>query len=81
MIKQFGSLVDLMMAFPSEQSAIDRFWAIRWPDGAFCPHCSSEKYTTSQMARATSAEITASVSLSRWDTFLRIAKSHWLSGC
>ncbi len=43
MIKQFNSLVDLMMAFPNEQAAIDHFRAIRWRDGAFCPHCNSEK--------------------------------------
>lgn len=43
MIKQFNSLVDLMMAFPNEQAAIDHFRAIRWRDGAFCPHCNSVK--------------------------------------
>lgn len=43
MIKQFDSLVDLMMAFPNEQAVIDHFRAVRWRDGAFCPHCNSEK--------------------------------------
>ena len=43
MIKQFDSLVDLMMAFPNELAAIDHFRAIRWRDGAFCPHCNSGK--------------------------------------
>lgn len=43
MIQQFDSLFDLMEAFPTEQAAIDHFRAIRWKNGAFCPHCNSEK--------------------------------------
>jgi hypothetical protein len=43
MIQQFDSLIDLMQAFPSEQAAIDHFRVVRWRDGAFCPHCGSEK--------------------------------------
>ncbi|MCP5433206.1 MAG: IS1595 family transposase [Alphaproteobacteria bacterium] len=43
MTKQFDSLIELMEALPDEQSAIDHFTAIRWKDGAFCPHCGSTK--------------------------------------
>ena len=43
MIKQFDTLIQMMTAFPDEQSAIDHFTAIRWKDGAFCPHCGSTK--------------------------------------
>ena len=43
MIQQCDSLIDLMQVFPNEQAAIDYFRAIRWRDGAFCPHCGSEK--------------------------------------
>ncbi|PQM28538.1 DDE transposase [Sphingopyxis lindanitolerans] len=43
MIKQFDNLMQMMAAFPDEQSAIDHLTAIRWKDGAFCPHCGSVK--------------------------------------
>lgn len=42
MTKKCDNLGDLMIAFPKEQAAIDHFRAIRWLDGAFCPHCGSE---------------------------------------
>ena len=41
MIKQFDNLMQMMAAFPDEQSAIDHLQAIRWADGAYCPHCGS----------------------------------------
>ena len=41
MLNQFNSLIQMMEAFPDEQSAIDHFTAIRWKNGAFCPHCKS----------------------------------------
>lgn len=43
MIKEFDSLYDMTEAFPNEQSCIDHLMAIRWKDGAYCPHCGSEK--------------------------------------
>ncbi len=43
MIQKFDSVVDLMAAFPSEQAVINYFRAIRWREGAFCPHCNSKK--------------------------------------
>lgn len=43
MIQQFDNLMQMMEAFPEEQSAIDHLQAIRWRDGAFCPHCGSTK--------------------------------------
>ena len=43
MIQQFDNLMQMMEAFPDEQSAIDHLRAIRWRDGAFCPHCGSTK--------------------------------------
>jgi len=38
-IKQFNSLLELMEAFPDEQSCIDHLREIRWRDGEFCPYC------------------------------------------
>ncbi|MCI5047232.1 MAG: IS1595 family transposase [Aquisalinus sp.] len=43
MLKQFDNLMQLMEAFPDEQSAIDHFTAIRWKNGVYCPHCGSAK--------------------------------------
>ncbi|WP_370335442.1 IS1595 family transposase [Parvularcula marina] len=43
MLAKFDSLFDLMDAIPDEQAAIDHFRAIRWKNGAFCPHCRSTK--------------------------------------
>ncbi|HLK25606.1 MAG TPA: IS1595 family transposase [Caulobacteraceae bacterium] len=39
MFKTFKTLPELFAAFPTEQSAIDHFTAIRWSSGAFCPLC------------------------------------------
>lgn len=41
--QHFETLIQMMAAFPDEQSAIDHFTAIRWKNGAFCPHCGSTK--------------------------------------
>ena len=43
MLQNFDSLFELMVAFPDEQSCIDHLRAIRWRDGAFCPHCGSNR--------------------------------------
>lgn len=43
MITQFNSIIELMEAFPDEQSCIDHLTAIRWRDGEFCPYCGSGK--------------------------------------
>jgi transposase-like protein len=42
-ITQFNTLLDLMNAFPDEQSCIDQLTSIRWRDGEFCPYCGSTK--------------------------------------
>ncbi len=42
MIKQFASLVEMVRAFPDEQSCIDHLRAIVWQNGAFCPYCGSD---------------------------------------
>ena len=42
-MKQFDTLLQMMAAFPDEQSAVDHFTALRWKDGAYCPHCGSTK--------------------------------------
>jgi transposase-like protein len=42
-LKSFNSLLQMMQAIPDEQTAIDHFTAIRWKNGAFCPHCGSTK--------------------------------------
>lgn len=43
MIAQFDSLMELMEAFPDEQACIDHLRAIRWFNGASCPHCGGVK--------------------------------------
>lgn len=43
MLKTFNSLIEMMEAIPDEQAAIDHFTAIRWKNGAFCPHCGSTR--------------------------------------
>ena len=43
MIKHFDNLMQMMAAFPDEQSAVDHLTAIRWKNGAFCSHCGSTK--------------------------------------
>lgn len=43
MIRQFESLYEMMQVFGDEQSCIDHLRAIRWKDGAFCPHCGATK--------------------------------------
>lgn len=42
-MKHFDTLLQMMAAFPDEQAAVDHFTAIRWRDGAYCPHCGSTK--------------------------------------
>jgi transposase-like protein len=39
MIQQFDSLMQLMEAFPDEQTCIDHLRAIRWANGPYCPLC------------------------------------------
>ncbi len=43
MLKSFNSLIQMMEAIPDEQAAIDHFTAIRWKNGAFCPHCGATR--------------------------------------
>ena len=41
--QHFDTLFQMMAAFPDEQAAIDHFTAIRWKEGAYCPHCGSQR--------------------------------------
>lgn len=41
--RTFDTLLQMMAAFPDEQSAVDHFRSIRWANGAFCPHCGATK--------------------------------------
>lgn len=41
MLKQFDNLNQLETEFPTEESCIEHFVAVRWPRGAACPHCGS----------------------------------------
>lgn len=41
MLKSFNSLIEMMEKIADEQAAIDHITAIRWKNGAFCPHCGS----------------------------------------
>ena len=43
---EFRTLVDLFDAIPDEDAAIAHFTAVRWRDGAFCPHCGGTKVYT-----------------------------------
>jgi transposase-like protein len=43
MIQQFKNLIEMVKAFPDDQSCIDHLRSIRWANGAFCPHCGSTK--------------------------------------
>ncbi len=43
MIQQFDSLMQMMETFSDEQVCIDHLRAIRWKNGAYCPHCGSTK--------------------------------------
>ena len=43
MIQQFDSLFQMMDVFSDEQVCIDHLRAIRWKNGAYCPHCGSVK--------------------------------------
>ncbi len=43
MIQEFDSLLQMMEVFSDEQVCIDHLRAIRWKDGAYCPHCGSTK--------------------------------------
>ena len=43
MIQEFNSLLEMMETFSDEQVCIDHLRAIRWANGAYCPHCGSTK--------------------------------------
>lgn len=43
MIQQFNSLLEMVKAFPDEQTCIDHFTAIRWAGKPHCPYCGTEK--------------------------------------
>ena len=43
MLKTFNSLIEMMEAIPDEQAAVDHIRAIRWKNGAYCPHCGATK--------------------------------------
>ncbi len=43
MIQKFDSLMQMMETFSDEQVCIDHLRAIRWKDGAYCPHCGGTK--------------------------------------
>jgi len=43
MFQEFKTLADLMVTFQDNEVAIEHFKAIRWRNGAFCPHCEHNK--------------------------------------
>lgn len=43
MKRPITSLYEFFEVFPDEQSVIDHLRAIRWRDGAYCPHCASKR--------------------------------------
>lgn len=40
---KFNSLVEMLRAFPDEQSCADHLKAVRWREGEYCPHCGCTK--------------------------------------
>jgi len=38
-LTQFNTILEMMKAFPDEQSCIDHLTSIRWRDGEYCPRC------------------------------------------
>lgn len=42
-LKSFNSMFEMMREIPDEQAATEHFTAIRWKNGAFCPHCQSAR--------------------------------------
>lgn len=46
MLQQFNNLRELDEAFPTDQTAIDHFRTLRWPNGAACHECGSVKVYT-----------------------------------
>ena len=46
-----GSLFQLLTQYPNEQSAEAYFAALRWPDGRYCPKCSSNSTYDSRTSR------------------------------
>ncbi|MBP6530819.1 MAG: IS1595 family transposase [Burkholderiales bacterium] len=43
MLHEFKSITQLQKAFPDEQSCIEYFRDLRWPDGVKCVHCGTSK--------------------------------------
>ena len=43
MVQTFNSLLEMMETFSDEQVCIDHLRAIRWANGAYCPHCGGTK--------------------------------------
>lgn len=43
MLQSYNSLIQMMEVIPDEQAAINHIRAIRWKNGAFCPHCGSTR--------------------------------------
>ncbi len=41
MFQQFDSLFSMLQVFKDEDTCINHFRSIRWPDGVVCPHCGS----------------------------------------
>ena len=37
------SLTDLFAMYPDEQTSVEWFESVAWPDGRFCPHCGSTR--------------------------------------
>ena len=78
--QQFETFMQLMAAFPDEQSAIDHFTAIRWKNGAICPHCGSSKVYHFSDNRTHKCGTAGSVFRLKSVRFSRTAKSNFASG-
>jgi transposase-like protein len=43
MIQAFNSLLELIKAFPDEDTCVAHFTSLRWAAKEYCPHCGGEK--------------------------------------
>jgi transposase-like protein len=65
MFKAYKSLVDLMKAFPNEETCVNHLEKLRWPKGVICPLCASgrkfHRITRGHLYKCSACEKTFSV--------------------
>lgn len=76
MLKEFKSLLDLEETLKTEDDCVRHFVAIRWPEGAACPHCGGmDVYELSKIGQYKCAEKLCAKKFGyRYDTIFADAK-------